>query len=79
MSCEIFEITKDINRDSAWFIYNLITHHILNEGDINDDEYKKLFVQGGEDNFPKSIFISREDAEKVFQNLSKIYLFNGER
>lgn len=73
-----FAIAKDINVDNAWFIYNSETYIILNDGDINDDEYKKLFVQTGGDNSLKSTFNSLEDVERVFQNLSKIYIDSKE-
>ena len=67
-----FEIAHDI-KDDSWFIVDREAHYVLNAEDINGDEYKNLFTKTREGDSLKSTFNDRKSAEKVFDNLDKIY------
>lgn len=68
-----FVVAKDAQRE-GWFIYEVASRHVLNVNEVSEDEYKALFVSSMEPDTPFDTFETREDAEKVLNNINTIYV-----
>ena len=70
---KMFTIAKD-KKTGEFFITNIINNSVLNIEHIKGSEFKKMFSEGSEPDAPYSSIKSREDAQKILENINDIYV-----